>query len=332
MKSIRIGLIGYGSWVRKAYLPAIQRDSRGGIVSVAAKSDETRTRIARDLGPETAVFGDFRQLLEGPELDAVMIAVPDFLHEAALTAVLDSGLPVFYEPPVSDKRDTIKPMLRRLLDSPQLTHADIELGYIPAVARAAELIGYNALGTLQTASIRLQSSWGPKPGFEISNINHMSTWYVDIFNRILGKLPSRVMMFDGHGVSGHRQSHSSACYDYDGVWGYMKANIASVGELVIKVELNGDDGDIVVDLISGELRMRTRENPVWKVESLPAVQPYADLPGTHESVSDFLGAVQNGTMTYAGAERLAKLHLIGLAADASRDSGTWAVIDGVDTL
>ncbi|MBN1292914.1 MAG: Gfo/Idh/MocA family oxidoreductase [Candidatus Latescibacteria bacterium] len=332
MSLIKIGLIGYGSWTRGAYLPALQRDGRGVVVSVAAPSESTRNRIKDDLGPDVSVFENFGKLLAGPKIDAVFIAVPDYSHESTLTAALGSGLPVLYEPPVSNKRNNIQPMLRRLLDAPQITHADTELIYIPVVGRAAELIKNHTLGNMQTANIRLQSSWGPKPGFEISNINHMSTWYVNIFNHILGSNPNRVLMFDGHGVSGHRQSHSAAYYDYNGVWGHIKANIACIGELDMRVELNGDDGDMLINMVTGELRIRTRHNPKWTTESWPALQPYAGLPGMHESVSAFLDAVESGKPTDADAIHIAKLHLIGLAADTSRDNGTWAEIYDIESI
>ena len=332
MDLLRIGIIGYGKWVRNAYMPAIKRDGRAKIVAATAASEASRKRAVSELGPDAQVFDDYDALLAGAELDAVMIAVPDFLHEATLNAVLDTGLPVLYEPPLSNKRENMKLALKRLFTAPQITHADIGLCYIPVVGRAAELIAKDALGVLQTANINLQSSWGPKPGFEISNINHMSSWYVDILNTILGASPGRVMMFDGHGVEGYRQSHSSATYDYNGVWGHIKANIASVGELDIRVELNGDDGDILIDMVTGELRMRTRKDPLWTVESWPAIQPYADIPGAHESISAFIDAVISDEPSHANAAHIAELHLIGLAADNSRDSGTWADVEDVEAL
>ena len=88
-------------------------------------------------------------------------------------------------------------MLRRLLKARQVTHADLELCYIPAVDRVAGLLRSGAIGALQTASIRLHASWGPKPGYDICNINHMSSWYVDLMNRILGGSPARVFVLDG---------------------------------------------------------------------------------------------------------------------------------------
>ncbi len=98
MSLIRIGLIGYGKWTRNAYLPALKRDGRAVVTSAAARSESTCRMIENDLGPDVSVFEGFEGLLEGPELDAVFIGVPDFLHESALTAVLDSGLPALYEP------------------------------------------------------------------------------------------------------------------------------------------------------------------------------------------------------------------------------------------
>ncbi len=332
MTDFKIGLIGYGKWVRNAYLPALQRDGRGKISAVCAASEASRARAAEELGAEIAVFDNHLQLLKEADIDVVFVAVPDFLHEEVLTAALDTGLPVFYEPPVTNKNETTPAMLKRLLAAPQVTHADIELAFIPVVARAHELLEQGALGELQTISIRLQSSWGPKPGFMVSNINHMSSWYVDIFNSILGRTPRRVMMFDGHGVEGKRQSHSSAVYDYDGVWGQIKANIASLDKLNLKVELNGDDGDCVIDMVSGELRLRTRDNAEWRQESWPASKPYADFPGMNESIAAFFDAVESGVPSHGSAENVARLHLAGLAADISRDNGTWAEIPDIDSL
>ena len=115
---IRTGLIGYGSWTRKAYVPALTRDARAVIVAAAAPSERTRNRIAGDLGPDVAVYDGFEGLLNGPALDAVMIAVPDFMHEAALSAVIDAGVPVLYEPPVSDTRQGIPTHAQASVESP----------------------------------------------------------------------------------------------------------------------------------------------------------------------------------------------------------------------
>ena len=62
------------------------------IVAAAARTEATRARIRQELGDAVATFDNAGAVLAGPALDAVMIAVPEPLHEPTLLAVLDTGL------------------------------------------------------------------------------------------------------------------------------------------------------------------------------------------------------------------------------------------------
>ncbi len=332
MSKIRIGLVGYGSWTRKAYIPALLRDGRANIAAVTAPSKETRERIRRELGSEIEVHDSIEKLLTGPKLDAVMIAVPDSMHERTLLAALESDVAIFYEPPVADTRQRILPVIKRLLATDQITFADLELGLIPAVDRASQLVQTNKIGKIQTASIRLQSGWGPIPNYDLCNFNHLCTWYVDVLNRILGSHPKRVLLLDGQGTPGRRQNHSIGHLDYDGIWGTLQANISSVGNLKIDVDIYGDDGDVIINVLSGELRYRTRHHSDWSTEQWPALSPYASWPGMHESVTAFLDAIENGKSSINNAASFTKLQLVGLAAEDSKDSGTWAEVKDIGTI
>ena len=74
------------------------------------------------------------------------------------------------------------------------------------------------------------------------------------------------------------------------------------------------------------MKIRTKKNPAWDLKFLPAKQPYADWPGMHESVSSFLNAIETGIPSYANANIVANLHLIGLASEESKETGTWAEV------
>jgi predicted dehydrogenase len=331
MGGLRIGLVGYGDWTRRAYLPALKRDGRAVIVSIAAPSRATRQRIEAELDSGVNVFGQVDALLSGPEVDAILLAVSEAAHESCLSAVLHSGIPVFYEPPVADVPDRIPPMLEALLAAPQLTWADLELGFLPVVTQASERVGQGAIGRVQRVSVDLQSSWGPVPDSGLSNINHLATWYVDLINRILMNRPKRVLVLDGHGAPAHRQNQSIGHFDYDGSWGTLKANIDSVGALEVQLEINGDDGDMLIDILSGKLRMRSRGRSEWVPEHWPAREPPAGWPGMHECVAAFLDALVSGRPSQAPRD-VAQLHLVGLAAEESKASGNWAEVKDLSTL
>jgi predicted dehydrogenase len=261
-----------------------------------------------------------------------MVALPDSLHEDGLAAVLDTGKPVFYEIPITHTRERTKPALRLLLSAPQLTHADLELGFAPVLARVAEVVGSGQLGALRTATLRTQMPWGGMANWDLCTINHLAPWYVDPLNRVLGSSPDRVLVLDGAGKPGRMQNQSTGLLDYSGIWGVLQANIDNVGPIETVLEVNGDDGDLVADLFAAELRLRTRGGPEWIAEQHADLQPRAAWPGMHECVQAFFADVERGGTGTADARTVAQLHLVGLAAEESVDSGTWAEVEALEQI
>ena len=323
---IRIGIIGYGSWVKDAYLPGLKHDGRAEIVAISAKSNSTLDLIKKSFGDTVEIFSDYRDLLKSTKIEAVMVAVPDSMHAKIIAAAFNSGKAVFYEPPLAHTRELIPQAIKMLVTVPQITHADLELALVPAIIKASDLIKEKIIGNTQSASIRLQSNWGPDPDQDTNNINRLSVWYIHVLNVLLDATPKRVLIMDGYGTRGRRQSQSTGFYDYNGIWGELKVNIDSLETLTINIEIIGNEGDILINVLTGELKLRTKNNPEWKIEYYPAIQPYADWPGMNESITAFLDAVENKKLSFANANVVANLHLIGMAAEESKDTGTWAKV------
>ena len=121
-------------------------------------------------------------------------------------AALNAGVPIFYEPPLANERQRIRPMLDPPACSrPKLTHADLEIGFIPAFVEAARRVQSGILGQVRTARIHLQSNWSANPESDLCTLNHFAPWYVDPLNRILGATPTRVLVLDGDGLPGRAQ-------------------------------------------------------------------------------------------------------------------------------
>jgi predicted dehydrogenase len=222
--------------------------------------------------------------------------------------------------------------MKKLLAAGQITHADLELAPVPAITKASQLIKEKLIGNIQSASIRLHSNWGADPDQDINNIHRLSVWYIHVLNVLLNATPNRVLIMDGYGTPGRRQSQSAGFYDYDGVWGEFKVNIDSAEALAIQIELVGSEGEILINLLTGELKLRTKTHREWSIQNCPAIQPYADWPGMHESVKAFLDAVETGIPSYANAGVVANLHLIGMAAEESKDTGGWAKVKELHDL
>ncbi len=330
---IRIGLIGYGDWTRTAYVPSLAADGRARVVAVAAPSAASRERAARELGPEVAVYAGAAALLAGAAVDCVMVAVSEAAHEAAIGAALDAGTAVFYEGPLAATRQAIPAMIERLMHARGLTHADIELGFLPVVRRAAELVAGGAAGIPQFAEVRLESDWGALPEEDLCKVDHLAPWYVDPLDRVLGRTAARVLTMDGTGSAGRAQAQGLLQLDYDGCWGTFAVNTGAVSGPDMRIAVTGTAGDVRADLLAGEVRWRSAETPAWTTETWAPIEPILGLPGMHECVRAFLDCIESGAEGRsreeggAGRRRVARLHWLGLAAERSRDTGAWVAVE-----
>jgi predicted dehydrogenase len=109
--SARIGVIGCGWWATRAHLPALQANPDAMIAGIADPDPENRARAAERFGvPADRVFADAGEMLARTELDAAIVAVPHDLHAPLARAVLDHGLHLLLEKPM-----TIRPPDARAL-------------------------------------------------------------------------------------------------------------------------------------------------------------------------------------------------------------------------
>lgn len=320
---ISVGLIGFGGWTRSAYLPALRLDGRARVAAVAAPSAATRNRALAELGPEIAVFPSAPELLAAADLDAVTVAVPDQAHEPVLADALASGLPLLFEPPVASDRPGVERMLDALRAAPQLVHPDLELSYLPVVARLREALDAGAIGQPRTANVRLQAGWGHPPRHELSVVHMLAGWYLDMLDRALGRTARRVLVLNGQDAPGLMQTRAVAHLDYGDVLGTFQINIGAVGPLRIDLEVNGTDGDVVCDPLAGAWRLRTREFPHWRLSRQSALEPPAGWPGVHECLRAFLDAVEQGATNTGMRDAIIRQHEVGLAADRSCETGRW---------
>lgn len=330
MSSIRVGLIGYGGWTRLAFVPALRQHDRVRIMSAAAFSENSQDRIREELGPDVEVYGGFEALLDGAELDAVMMAIPDGIHEAAMNAVLDAGVAAYYEPPLAGSPEGIRRMLKRLVSAGQVTHGDLEIGYASVILRTAEMVRQGTIGAPQSVHLKLRSNWAGFGGPDLCLAHHLGPWYVDGLNTIIGRSPGRALVMDGHGQTGRRQFRSLVQLDYRGLWGTIHLNIDSVDTLETTIEVTGDEGDLNVDYFRNTIHLRSKSNTDGEtIRVEPAMPVVGGWPGEAESVAEFLDAVEKGTPNRTGGRMAAQLYLTGLAIERSKDTGGWVDIEDV---
>lgn len=106
---IRVAQIGCGRIARDHDMPGVMKSGMADIVAIcdvdAARAEDGKKHLEKmyqELGasvPKITLHGDYREILERPDIDAVIISTPDHQHaEPALAAVL-AGKDVYLQKP-----------------------------------------------------------------------------------------------------------------------------------------------------------------------------------------------------------------------------------------
>lgn len=96
---MRIGLVGFGAWggIHAASITGLEDHQ---LIAIACRSEESAAR-ARDQYPAARVFTHYGELLALPEVEAVHVVVPSYLHTEVALAAIEAGKHVLLEKPMA---------------------------------------------------------------------------------------------------------------------------------------------------------------------------------------------------------------------------------------
>lgn len=97
-RKLKVALIGAGGIARGAHMGSYSRMDNVEVVAICDIKIEKAEKLAEEYGVPQ-VYKDYHDLFEIPELDAVDICTPNYLHSEIAVAALERGLHVFCEKP-----------------------------------------------------------------------------------------------------------------------------------------------------------------------------------------------------------------------------------------
>jgi predicted dehydrogenase len=145
-QTVRVGVVGLGYWG-----PNLARNlaAIGGceVSWLCDSSAEARARLERSFpaARSTEVLGE---VLDDPELDAVVLATPVPTHAELAVAVAEAGKHCFVEKPLATNSADAERAVAAAAGAGRLLMVGHLLEYHPAVARLKELIDGEELGAL----------------------------------------------------------------------------------------------------------------------------------------------------------------------------------------
>src|SRR5258706_7307119 len=142
---MQIGIIGAGGATRGIHLPGFELVADAEVAVLCdADGDAGRTTGVR----ETCT--DYRDVLARGDIDAVVVATPNFLHREIVVAALAAGKHVLCEKPLALNRGEAEAMLRAAERAGRVHMTAFTYRFTPAIQYARRLIEKGELGQLRT--------------------------------------------------------------------------------------------------------------------------------------------------------------------------------------
>jgi predicted dehydrogenase len=102
MSELRVGVIGVG-WPGQRHIEGYQKHPKATIIGLSDVNREAVESVQAQYGVDTAtIYTDYHEMLANPEIAAVSIATPNFLHSPMAIDALKAGKHVLLEKPLSN--------------------------------------------------------------------------------------------------------------------------------------------------------------------------------------------------------------------------------------
>lgn len=116
MKRYNLGIIGAGMY-GKVLMKYFQQDERANITWVNSASEATTKSAAEEFGVEKWST-DYRDVLNDPAVEAVVIATPPYLHAEQMEAALAAGKHMLLEKPIAESRESLERIVKAVEAAP----------------------------------------------------------------------------------------------------------------------------------------------------------------------------------------------------------------------
>ncbi len=155
---VGIGVIGRG-FGRAVHIPGFLQVQNAAVVGVASAQYERARQVAAEFSLPHC-FATWQELIECPDVQAVSIATPPYLHEEIALAALVAGKSVLCEKPMAVNAAQASRMLEAARKAGVVHMVDFEFREIPAWRFFKEVVSSGELGAIRHVSIHwIMQSW-----------------------------------------------------------------------------------------------------------------------------------------------------------------------------
>jgi len=164
-RKLRYGIVGSGYRSRGAHLKILH--DHVPQVEIVALCDITPENLKEGLqicGPATVGYYDYHKMLsQHPELDAVVVVVPNYKHAEVTIAALEAGKHVLTEKPMATHLADADRMTRAAEEHEKILQVGFQRRYANLFQRMHDLIHQDEIGSVEYVFASLfRGDWNPR--------------------------------------------------------------------------------------------------------------------------------------------------------------------------
>ncbi|MFI6662158.1 Gfo/Idh/MocA family protein [Streptomyces sp. NPDC050523] len=232
MTDLRLGVLGHG--LRGSLARVAHRPGEGARVTVVADHDPACRRQAAERIGGVRTVEDHREVIEDPDVDAVLILTPDHTHADLACAALRAGRPVFVEKPLDITVERCDRILRTAHETGTRLYVGHSMRHMPVIRRMREIIARGDIGTVKTVWVRhfvghggdfYFKDWHAERRYTTSLLLQKGAHDLDVLHWLAGGWTRQVQAFGDlmvYGDNPHRRApgepKSADWYTEDGHW------------------------------------------------------------------------------------------------------------------
>jgi len=147
-EKLRVGMIGCGQIARYLHVPDYACCPEAEIGALCDVVPAKARALAARWAPEARVYTDYKKMLKEADVDAVTVALPNYLHAAATVAALKAGCHVNVEKPMACSAAEAQRMIDTARKCKRLLNVNQSQRLYPAHVKAKEVVDSGILGRI----------------------------------------------------------------------------------------------------------------------------------------------------------------------------------------
>lgn len=330
---LRWGVIGTGTRGGWTHVPVLKEAPQSETIALCDVSEQRLKAAAERVGHPVTTYSDYQKLLANPDVNAVVIAVPNMFHKEILLAAIAARKHVLCEKPAGTTTEEGLAMKAAVESAKTVVMFGMQYRNVPKHQKIAELIAKGEIGKPKylvqnccrgdwNTSSNVWQFADPKLGGKPMNwryshtatggsLNEFSCHYFDLLNWYAGGIPQRISA-DG-GISVYHDGRDT--WDHATVTIQYPDDVTAVHTLCLfgpsraDLSIMGTEGTI--ETTSKETLRLTRPSNTGaksgaKIQEISLDQGPKPHSADHPTLTlyqDFLTCIQTGKKPEASIDR-----------------------------